>query len=175
MYTLEPKKSKVPVVYGRNSVSDLASRNDVATNGVNGRIVNKTWCKCEWCAPMETSTEGVCCLEITGICKRRLSSRFASCLNVCRSDSHFVLWYSRRENFLSYLISIQCWSSANQDKSFLSLQTSWLMVFCKPFYLINHIFFFIRDVFFVSAFFQKSIWLDSVGLLLLKNNILLSD
>ena len=44
-------------------MSDLASSNDVATNGVNGRIGNKTWCKCECRAPMETSIEGVCCLE----------------------------------------------------------------------------------------------------------------
>ena len=31
---------------GRNSVSDLANSNDVSTNGVNGKIDNKTWCKC---------------------------------------------------------------------------------------------------------------------------------
>ena len=31
LYSLEPKKSKVPVAYGRNSVSDLASSNDAAT------------------------------------------------------------------------------------------------------------------------------------------------
>ena len=36
-------KSKVPVAYGRNSVSDLVSRNDVATIG---RIDKKTWRKC---------------------------------------------------------------------------------------------------------------------------------
>ena len=90
-YTLEPEKSKVPVDYGKNSVSDLASSNDVATNGVDGRIGNKTWCKYEMCkyAPMETSIEGVCCLEIPEICKRRFLS--TSCLNVCRSDPHFVL------------------------------------------------------------------------------------
>ena len=41
-HTLEPTKSKVPVAYGRNSVSDLASSNDAPTNGVNGRIGNKT-------------------------------------------------------------------------------------------------------------------------------------
>ena len=40
LYTLEPKKAKVPVTYGRNSMSDLASSNDVAINGVNGRIGN---------------------------------------------------------------------------------------------------------------------------------------
>ena len=85
--TLDP--TKVPVAYGRNSVNNLASSIDVATNGVNGRIGNKTWCKCECCAPMETSIEGVCCLEIPEICKRRFLS--ISCLNVCRSDPHFVL------------------------------------------------------------------------------------
>ena len=39
-YTLELRKSKVPVAYGRNSVSDLASSDDVTTNGVNGKIGN---------------------------------------------------------------------------------------------------------------------------------------
>ena len=42
-YTLEPTKSKVPVDCGRNSVSDLASSNDVTTNGVNARIGNQAW------------------------------------------------------------------------------------------------------------------------------------
>ena len=96
-------KSKVPVACGSNSVSDLAGTNDVATNGVNGRIGNKTLWKCEYCAPMEISIEAVCCLEMADICKPIFSS--TSCLNVCRSDPHFVLWYSRRENFVSYLIS----------------------------------------------------------------------
>ena len=45
-------------------MSDLASSNDVATNGVNGRIGNKTWDKCECYAPMETSIERVSCVEI---------------------------------------------------------------------------------------------------------------
>ena len=36
-------ESKVAVAYGRNFVSDLASNNDVTTNGVNGRIGYKTW------------------------------------------------------------------------------------------------------------------------------------
>ena len=90
-YTLETTKSKVPVGYGRNSVSDLASSNDVTKNGVNGRIGNKTWCKCECCAPMETSIEGFCSLDITEIWNRRFISRFLSCLNVCRSDTQFVL------------------------------------------------------------------------------------
>ena len=52
-------------------MSDLAKRNHGTTNGVNGRIGNKTWCKCECCALMETSIEGACCLEITEICKRK--------------------------------------------------------------------------------------------------------
>ena len=88
-YTLEPTKSKVLVAYGRNSVSDLASSNDVATNGLNGRIGNKTCCKCERGARMETSIEVVCCLEIPEICKPIFSS--TSYLNVCKSDPHFVL------------------------------------------------------------------------------------
>ena len=49
-YSLELTKSEVPVAYGRNSVSHLTSSNDVATNGVNGRISNKSWCKCECCS-----------------------------------------------------------------------------------------------------------------------------
>ena len=91
---------------------------------------------------METSSKGVCCLEIPAICKPRLQS--SSCLNVSRSDPHFVLWYSRWKNFLSYLISNQCWSLANQNKSFLSLQTSRVTFSVKHFtLLLNQIFFFI--------------------------------
>ena len=78
-YSLEPTKSKVPVGYG-NSMSDLANRSNAATNDVDGRIGNKTWCKCECCAPMETSIESVCCLEIPEICKPRFSG--ALCLYV---------------------------------------------------------------------------------------------
>ena len=67
--------AKVPVAYGRNSLSDLTSSNDVAKNGVNGIAkpgANKTWeikhgnktsGKCKYCAPMETSIEGICSLE----------------------------------------------------------------------------------------------------------------
>ena len=39
-YTLEPRKTKVLVIYGSNSMSDLASSNDVAIYDVNGRIGN---------------------------------------------------------------------------------------------------------------------------------------
>ena len=91
-YSLEPTKSKVPSGYGRNSVSDLANSSNAATNDVDGRIGNKTWCKCECCAPMETSIESVCCLEIPEICKPRFSGTL--CLYVCRSDLHFILRYS---------------------------------------------------------------------------------
>ena len=91
-YSLEPTKSKVPVGYGRNSMSDLANSSNAATNDVDGRIGNKTWCKCECCAPMETSIESVCCLEIPEICKPRFSGTL--CLYVCRSDLHFILRYS---------------------------------------------------------------------------------
>ena len=118
-------------------MSDLASSNDVTKNGVNGRIGNKTWCKCECCAPMETSIEGFCSLDITEIWNRRFISRFLSCLNVCRSDTQFVLWYSWRENFVSYLISIQCWYLANQNKSFLSLQAPWFSFSVKHFTLLR--------------------------------------
>ena len=86
-YSLEPTKSKVPSGYGRNSVSDLANSSNAATNDVDGRIGNKTWCKCECCAPMETSIESVCCLEIPDICKPRFSGTL--CLYVCRSDPYF--------------------------------------------------------------------------------------
>ena len=54
-YTLEPTKSKVAVAYGSSSVSHLTTGNDEATNGMNGRIGNKTCWKCEYCAPLETS------------------------------------------------------------------------------------------------------------------------
>ena len=72
-YSLEPTKSKVSVGYGRNSMSDLANSSNAATNDVDGRIGNKTWCKCECCAPIETSIESVCCLEIPEVCKPRFS------------------------------------------------------------------------------------------------------
>ena len=145
-------------------MNDLASSNDVATNGVNGRIGNKTWCKCERCAPMETSIEGVCCLEIPGICKPSFSS--ISCLKVCRSDPYFVIWFSRWENFVGCLISTHCWSLANQNKSFRRFN---LIVFSKALhFILNQIFFFIRDIFY-ECIFQKSIRLDSGGPLLLKS------
>ena len=54
-YSFEPTKSKVPVGYERNSMSDLANSINAAANDVDGRIGNKTWCKCKCCAPMETS------------------------------------------------------------------------------------------------------------------------
>ena len=86
-------------------MSDLASSNDVATNDMNGRTGYKTWCKCKCFALTETSIEAGCCIGIPEICKPRFSSR--SCLNVCRLDPHFELWYSRQENVVSYLISTQ--------------------------------------------------------------------
>ena len=46
---------KVSISYARNSVFDLASSNDLATNGGNSRIAYKIWCKCECCAPIETT------------------------------------------------------------------------------------------------------------------------
>ena len=118
----EPTKSKVPVGYGRNSVSDLANSSNAATNDVDGRIGNKTWCKCECCAPMETSIESVCCLEIPEICKPRFSGTL--CLYVCRSDLHFILRYSMWGKSMNYLISTHIWSLPNQNKSFILIQTS---------------------------------------------------
>ena len=94
-YSLEPTKSKVPVGYGKYSMSDLANSSNAATNDEDGSIGNKTWCKCGCCAPMETSIESVCCLEISEICKLR--SSVTLCLHVCRSYDihilfHDILW-----------------------------------------------------------------------------------
>ena len=86
---LKTTKSNTVVAYGRNYVSDLTNSNDTATNGVDGRISNNTWCKCESCAPMETSIGGVCCLEKRETCRPRVSDR--SCSYVCRLGPHFVL------------------------------------------------------------------------------------
>ena len=44
-YSLELTKSKVPVGYGRNSMSDLTNSSNGATNDVDGRIGDKVWCK----------------------------------------------------------------------------------------------------------------------------------
>ena len=94
-YSLEPIKSKIPVAYGRNSVSDLDSSNDVATNGVNGRIGNKSWCKCECCTctSMDTSVEGICFLEIPEICKSIFSSTLAErlLLNIRKTRSSLFM------------------------------------------------------------------------------------
>ena len=60
-YSLEQTKSKVPVAYGKNFMSDLASSSNATTND-DGRIGNKIWRKCQCCVPMETSIESVCCL-----------------------------------------------------------------------------------------------------------------
>ena len=117
LYSIEPTKSKVLVTYGRNSMSDLANSSNAATNDVDGRIGNETWCKCECCAPTETSIESVCCQEIPEICKPRFSG--ALCLYVSRSDSHFIPRYSMREKSINYLISTHIWSLTNQNKSFL--------------------------------------------------------
>ena len=103
LYSLEPTKSMVPVGYGRNSMSDLANSSNAATNDVDGRIGNKTWCKCECSAPMETNIESVCCLEIPKICKPRFSGTL--CLHICRSDPHFIPRYSIQKKSINYLIS----------------------------------------------------------------------
>ena len=120
---------------------------------------------------LETSIEGSCCLEIPVICKPRFSGTW--CLNVCRSDPHFVLWYYRWENFVSYLISTQCLSLANQNKSFLSLQT-WGLSFSVEYFtlLLNQIF---SLYVFCERIFSKKLRYDSGGPLLLKSNILSSE
>ena len=101
---------------------------------------------------METSIEDVCCLEIPEICKPRFSSTW--CLYVCRLESHFAQLYSSRENFISYLNSTQCWSLANQNKSFLSLQTLQLSFSVKYFTILIRSFF-IYKIFFLWAYFLK--------------------
>ena len=152
-------------------MSDLASSNDVATDGVNGRIGYKSWYKCECCAPTETSIEGVSCLEIPEICKPRFSSRLR--LSVCILDPHFELWYSRRENLVSYLISTQCWYLPNQNKSFLALKTSWLLFSVKHLTLLMRAFFcFLKEMFFCERIFSKEHLIGFRGPLLLKRNIL---
>ena len=150
-YSLEPTKSKVPVGYGRNSMSYLATSSNAATNDMDGRTGNKTWCKCECCAPMETSVESVCCLEIPEICKPRFSGTL--CLYVCSSDPHFIPRYSMREKSINYLISTHIWSLPNQNKSFILIQTS--SYFFKNFALpTRH--FFIYDVVLEEYFFKRA-------------------
>ena len=149
-YSLEPTKSKILVAYGRITMSDLASSSNAATNDVDGRTNNKTWCKCECCAPMETSTESVCCLEIPEICRPRFSGTL--CLYVCRSDLHFISRYAMWEKSINYLISTRNWSLPNQNKSFISIQTS--SYFFKHFTLLitsSHY----KRCCFGSIFFQK--------------------
>ena len=94
--------------------------------------------------------KGVCCLKILEICKPRFLS--TSCLNVCRSDPHLVLWCSRRENFVSYLISTHCWSLGNQNKSFDHFKL-------RDYRFLLHIFIFIRDDFCERIFSKElPIW-----------------
>ena len=150
-YSLEPTKLKVLVAYSRNSMSDLTSSSNAATNDVDGRIGNKTWCKYECCAPMETSIESVCCLEIPEICKPRFSGTL--CLYICISDPHFILRYFMLEKSINCLISTQIWSLPNQNKSFISIQTS--SYFFKHFTLLIMSFLYERCCF-GSIFFQKS-------------------
>ena len=147
-------------------MSDLASRNDTAANDMSGRIGNNTWCKCKCCAPIETSI-GACCLEIPEIWMQRFSS--TSCLQDCGSDPYFVQWYSNHENFVNDLISNQSWSMVNPNKIFF---TSNFAISFSVKHFTYLIFFFIKDVFLRTHFFQKSIQLDSGNPLLLKSNIL---
>ena len=108
---------------------------------------------------METSIEDVCCLEIPEICKPRFSSTW--CLYVCRLESHFAQLYSSRENFISYLNSTQCWSLANQNKSFLSLQTLQLSFSVKYFTILIRSFFLYKMFFLWAYFLKENIQFDS--------------
>ena len=105
----------------------------------------------ECCAPRKTSIESVCCLEIPEICKPRFSGTL--CLYVCSSDPHFIPRYSMREKSINYLISTHIWSLPNQNKSFISIQTS--SYFFKHFTLLITSFLYKRCCF-ENIFFQKS-------------------
>ena len=131
---------------------------ELATNG---------W-KCKYCPPMETSIEGVCFLEMPDICQPRFSS--TSCLIVCGSDPHFLLWYSTRENFIWFPPNVDL--LASQNKSFRPLQTLWLSFSVKHFTLLIRSIC-LQEMFFLWAYFFKraSDWIQGVRFLL-KSNIL---
>ena len=118
-------------------MSDLTSSNDVVTNGVNGRTGNKFWCKCESCIPMESST-GACLLPTTSwdLQANIFKNIVFVCLYIRSTFCADIL--GKKTLLASYLISTQCWSLANQNKSFVSLQTF-------PYYLLD--LFLYRDVF----------------------------
>ena len=118
-------------------MSDLTSSNDVVTNGVNGRTGNKFWCKCECCIPMESST-GACLLPTTSWDLQANIFKYIAfvCLYIRSTFCADIL--GEKTSLASYLISTQCWSLANQNKSFVSLQTF-------PYYLLD--LFLYRDVF----------------------------
>ena len=75
------------------------------------------------------------------------------CLYICRSNPHFILRYSMLEKSINYLISTHIWSLPNQNKSFISIQTS--SYFFKHFTLLITSFIYNRCCF-GSIFFQKS-------------------
>ena len=120
---------------------------------------------------METSIEDVCCLEIPEICKPRFSSTW--CLYVCRLESHFAQLYSSRENFISYLNSTQCWSLANQNKSFLSLQTLQLSFSVKYFTILIRSFF-LYKMFFLWAYFLKRTFNSIRGSVIIEKQYLIA-
>ena len=150
-HTLLNRKNPVPVGYSRNSMSDFANSSKAATNDVDGRIGNKTWCNCECCAPMETNIESVCCLEILEICKPRFSGTL--CLYVCRSYPHFIPRYSMPEKSINYLISTHIWSLPNQNESFISIQASSYFFKHFPLLIMSSPY---KRCCFGSKFFQKS-------------------
>ena len=115
-------------------------------------ICNKTWCKCECWTPMETSIGGICCLEISEICKPRFSAtRIWTFV-----DQIHILCY----NILSEKTSLGIWFPPNVDLWQIRIKVFYtsnfvVIVFRKTFYFINQIFFFIRDLFFCERIFSK--------------------
>ena len=76
-----------------------------------------------------------------------------------------MIWFSWRENFVSYMISTQCWSLANQNYSFLSRQTLQLSLSLKryilPYYLVRS--FLYKKCFLWAYFFKRAFdWIHGV-------------
>ena len=123
-------------------MSDLASSNDVATNGVNGRIDNKFWCKCECCAPMETSTEGVCCLEIHWDSQAKIYKY------IVFVDQIHILCY----DILGEKTSLVIWFPPNVHPCQIRIKVLYHFNFAL---LLNHIFFFVKEIFLCECIFSK--------------------
>lgn len=81
-YMFEPTKSKTVVEYDDISSSGESSSSEDEKKIT--RIGNNSWCLCGCCHAMQTSTESLCCREMSEICELRLSgiiffSFFCSC------------------------------------------------------------------------------------------------